>query len=823
MKKILFALSLCLTASFTLASCRPADNFQADESVTETAAVSETLPVTSALPVTTEKKKEAENQKEKIYPVIPISEDDLPSMDGSTSAIPLEAGIRSRLLGLHYKLAREQVHHNKTHISFRNLLDGNTDLIFSVPLSEAQKEEAEAEGIHLNLVPVAREAFVFIVNKDNPVDSLTAEQIRAIYSGIYTNWAQVGGLDEEIIPYQRNEDSGSQNYMNDFMDGYELMKPPSEYTILEMGSLADHIATYDNAKNAIGYSVYTYAAQMYENSDQIKFVAVDGVVPSKETLADGSYPLLSNTYIIHRDNPSEKTEKLIKWITSEDGQQCVLDNGYLPLKDMEFPEYLKAYRAKGTGPEAPADYVPSSKFSAAQYEFSAENPENLRFIKNEKLRSLVYDDIMDRLGTPGKAALYKIHMEADNGFATFYPEGNEDINTFWTLTYDLENGKRIDRYSDLFWKGTDFVPYINDAVSGLFDDNKYGIYQLDTDFLGVTGTMEKFTVNSVIFERRVPYFHKFSIVKLDDEYDNFSPSCRKVMRTGKYYDLNDALDGNKVKITESSIPEWSYKIRDVNELWVGQYITGSVYHTDEEIKERNRLYTRLNNMVAEKIEHNSDKKARIYIDDPCTSPYNTLSSVTHEYELNLLSVTYSFTDYLEFYPEEYIGYDRETGEGVTLADVFGPEFEGVLPPRESSTFRYQLSAEPDSSDYVSYKDNSGNEVKKEIVREHVNFRYFTLNDISVKAYPVTEGIEKAFITSNHGYPIYAFSSDCALNRFRFNFGTKDVINEINRETKVTVSGRCFNDYFRLYECSDAETGEYIGWVSENDMALYWDY
>ena len=109
--------------------------------------------------------------------------DNLPVMDGSTSAIPLEAGFKSRLLGISYDDAYDMVEHHKTHESFSMLLSGENDMIFTVPISESQQREADEKGVHLNFVPVAKEGFVFIVNKNNPVNSLTQEQIKGIYSG----------------------------------------------------------------------------------------------------------------------------------------------------------------------------------------------------------------------------------------------------------------------------------------------------------------------------------------------------------------------------------------------------------------------------------------------------------------------------------------------------------------------------------------------------------------------------------------------------------------------------------------------------------------
>ncbi len=125
--------------------------------------------------------------------------ENMPTMDGSTSLIPLEAGIRAALLEISTEEAEKQVVHSTTYGSFYNLLNKEVDLIFSVPLSEQQLEQAADAGIELEQLPIAREGFVFIVNKDNPVDMLTQQQLRDIYSGRIVNWSEVGGPDMPII------------------------------------------------------------------------------------------------------------------------------------------------------------------------------------------------------------------------------------------------------------------------------------------------------------------------------------------------------------------------------------------------------------------------------------------------------------------------------------------------------------------------------------------------------------------------------------------------------------------------------------------------
>lgn len=118
----------------------------------------------------------------------------LPVMDGSTSLIPLEAGIRAAIFDIFIEEATKEARHSTTWDAFYHLLNGSVDLIFSVPLSEEQKAIADEQSVGLSMIPAARECFVFVVNADNPVDSLTQQQIKDIYSGKITNCSQVGGL-----------------------------------------------------------------------------------------------------------------------------------------------------------------------------------------------------------------------------------------------------------------------------------------------------------------------------------------------------------------------------------------------------------------------------------------------------------------------------------------------------------------------------------------------------------------------------------------------------------------------------------------------------
>ncbi|MBP0964990.1 MAG: substrate-binding domain-containing protein [Oscillospiraceae bacterium] len=289
-----------------------------------------------------------------------------PEFDGSTSAIPLEASFHSKIFGISEEEAKAQVYHTKTHEAFNRFMKGEVDIVLTVPMTDEQEQQAKDKGAEMT--PVAMEGFVFCVNKNNPVESLTMQQIKDIYSGKITNWKDVGGEDMAILAYQRNQDSGSQTLMNKFMGDTPLMDAPTELVPMAMGELMDAVAVYDNAAGAIGYSVYSYAAQMYANTKDVKFIAVDGVAPSNETMENGSYPLLSVTYALYDGTLPEDgpVKRMVKWMTSPEGQQAAREAGYIPANGGSSEDiFTPLLDTLGTGMKRPDGYTVSPRCDEA--------------------------------------------------------------------------------------------------------------------------------------------------------------------------------------------------------------------------------------------------------------------------------------------------------------------------------------------------------------------------------------------------------------------------------------------------------------------------
>ncbi len=374
-----------------------------------------------------------------------------PRTDGSTSTLPLDNAIREAICGTDYTPAS----HTTTHTAFYRLIHKSNDLIFSVPISPEQEKMAQDADVTIEQYAISKEAFVFVLNAENPVSALTQDQLRGIYSGQITNWKEVGGDDAPITAFQRNEDSGSQNYIKTFMGDTPLMDAPSAMRPGSMGSLMDAIALYDNAKYSIGYSYYAYAANMYGTGTELKFVAVDGVYPDEATIADDTYPLLPRNYAIIRSNSPQTARDLVRWILSPEGQKIVAENGYFSLGgEGTLPPLAVPKQILGTGPEMPETPPTFDRYYTVEVSEA---------------------DVTSFLRDPAVAEAVKAHTRAIkekttnyttpkviNGYMIFQYHGTDS----WDFdVIDLRTGKLFTEPSDLFFYGTDFFPKVRERLS----------------------------------------------------------------------------------------------------------------------------------------------------------------------------------------------------------------------------------------------------------------------------------------------------------------------------------------------------------------------
>lgn len=257
----------------------------------------------------------------------------MPRMDGSTATIPLGQAVACVLLGEPRDKVADLAQFNKTSQSFRNLMNGDADILIVAEPGASVYKELEDAGFKFEKAPIALDALVFMVNEKNPVSNMTTEQVQKIYTGEIDNWKQVGGNDAKIEAFQRNETSGSQALMVKLvMKDLKMAEPPRGYMIGDMEGLISAVKSFDGSANALGYTVYYYAEDM-KMAKGLKIISIDGVMPSDETIASKAYPFINPYYaVIAADEPEDSPARILyRWLQSPEGQKLIKTEGYVPV------------------------------------------------------------------------------------------------------------------------------------------------------------------------------------------------------------------------------------------------------------------------------------------------------------------------------------------------------------------------------------------------------------------------------------------------------------------------------------------------------------
>ncbi|MGE3802132.1 MAG: phosphate ABC transporter substrate-binding protein [Candidatus Kapaibacterium sp.] len=209
----------------------------------------------------------------------------------------------------------------------KDLIDGLTQIAnASRPMKEQEIELMKQKyGNEPYRVSVAKDGITVYLNKENPVEQLTIEQLRDIYQGKITNWKEVGGKDGKIKLYGRENSSGTYEFFKDH--------------VLDKGDFAAETQSapgtalvVDNVKadvNGIGYGGAGYTSGV----KTAKLVAEGGeaVEPTEENIFSGKYPLSRDLYMYMQNEPSGAVKEYIDWILSAEGQKYVVEQGYFPM------------------------------------------------------------------------------------------------------------------------------------------------------------------------------------------------------------------------------------------------------------------------------------------------------------------------------------------------------------------------------------------------------------------------------------------------------------------------------------------------------------
>ena len=208
------------------------------------------------------------------------------------------------------------------------LINGATDIAnASRPMKNTEKEKLKARYNTLGVeVKCAKDGITIYVNSASKIKELSIKQLGQIFRGEITNWKQVGGEDQAIKLYGRENSSGTYVFFQE-----NVVKGDYASSCQTLPGTAAVVNAVKKDTYGIGYGGAAYA----EGISICKVKKDDNspaFAPTAETIKTGEYPITRYLYMYLRNKPAGETKKYIDWILSAEGQKLVVDMGYFPVR-----------------------------------------------------------------------------------------------------------------------------------------------------------------------------------------------------------------------------------------------------------------------------------------------------------------------------------------------------------------------------------------------------------------------------------------------------------------------------------------------------------
>jgi phosphate transport system substrate-binding protein len=204
------------------------------------------------------------------------------------------------------------------------LLDNRCDIAnMSRFMKDKEFADAVAKGIYPVAHVVAMDGVCVIVHPSNPVKELTKAQVRDIYMGKIKNWSQVGGPDMPIVVVSRDTSSGTYETFHNLVMEKQKMASNVEY----VNANPQAHARVKTTRSAIGYVGLGFV------DNNVKALKIDGIMPSRKTIASGVYPVTRPLFMFTNGYPKlgSMTHKFCTFYLTEKGQELIEDKGFVPL------------------------------------------------------------------------------------------------------------------------------------------------------------------------------------------------------------------------------------------------------------------------------------------------------------------------------------------------------------------------------------------------------------------------------------------------------------------------------------------------------------
>jgi phosphate transport system substrate-binding protein len=281
-------------------------------------------------------------------------------IDGSSTVFPITQAVAEEFQAK--QGGRVTIGVSGTGGGFKKFCRKETDITgASRPIKDSEKKLCADNGIEYIELPIAYDGLAVVVHKDNTwVDSMTIAELKKMWSpeaqGTVTKWNQVNPAwpDRDLHLFGAGVDSGTYDYFTAAVVGTEHASRGDFTSSEDDNVLVQGIATDPNALGFFGYAYYA------DNADELKLIAIDDgdasngtapILPSVETVANGTYQPLSRPIFIYVSRASVENESVKKFIDFylTQGEPLVKEVGYIPLPNAAYELVEKRFQNRTTG------------------------------------------------------------------------------------------------------------------------------------------------------------------------------------------------------------------------------------------------------------------------------------------------------------------------------------------------------------------------------------------------------------------------------------------------------------------------------------------
>ena len=256
---------------------------------------------------------------------------DFPIIDSSTARKPVTADLYNIFVKNQGYAGAEPLC-STTHGAWLNIADGRVDLALLAAPTPEEQAYLQKKGVEVEMKLYGGDGLVFIGNSENPVQNITHDQLLDIYRGRITNWKELGGPDHPITVYYRDDQSGSQRLFEKLVWKDTAIPDFQALGFFIEDEMSSIVHIVQQEPWSIGYTIMTYLDDVY-GEDSLRVFSVNGVHPSPETVADGSYAYHTQGYlVIRKDEPADSpARRLYDWFGCAISDELLHRCGVSPL------------------------------------------------------------------------------------------------------------------------------------------------------------------------------------------------------------------------------------------------------------------------------------------------------------------------------------------------------------------------------------------------------------------------------------------------------------------------------------------------------------